>query len=60
MSESGKENEYERRKAELCGLLDEAELTREQRAFIESMLEDGEENGLDDPEQLTGGGYGYF
>lgn len=50
MSESDKGNEDERRKAELCRLLDEAELTREQRAFIESMLEDDEENGLDDPE----------
>lgn len=50
MAESDKENEDGRRKAELYRLLEEVELTRVQRAFIDTMLEDDEENGLDDPE----------
>lgn len=50
MAELYKESETERRRAELRKLLDEVELTCEQRDFIESMIEDGKENGLDDPE----------
>lgn len=50
MAELDKENEAERRKAELRRLFDEIELTIEQRDFIESMIEDDKENGLDKPE----------
>lgn len=50
MAELYKESEAERRKAELRKLLDEVELTCEQRDFIKSMIEDDKENGLDEPE----------